>query len=278
MKPADARRPLIRGGLAEAALDGRVSAARYAEPTLLQAVAPAAAIRAEPDSESEQLDQLLFGERFEVLDCEQGFAFGRSVRDGCIGWIAEAALGAPALPTHRVQSLRAFAYATPDLAARATGPFAINALVSVDAGQGRFLHDPRAGWLVESDLAPIGQGFEADAAAVALRFLGAPYRWGARDGVGVDAPGLIQLALYACGRACPRALEEQAAVGRAVRRGDLARGDLVIWRNHAGMMLDAEQLLSADVHAMKVCVEPLDSVLARLNTAANQPMPALRRL
>lgn len=268
---------LVRGGLAEAALEGRVAADAYVEPVELQAIAPAAWILAAPTAGAERLGQLLFGERFETLGAEGDWTYGRSARDGCIGWAAPARLGAPSRPTHRVQSLRAFAYAEPDPRAAPFGPLALNALVSVSAGQGRHLQDAQAGWLIESDLTPIGQGFEGDPAAVALRFLGAPYLRGARDGVGLDAPGLVQQALHACGLACPRTLGEIAELGRAVEDASaLRRGDLVVWADHVGIMLDGERLLSADPHAMAVVVEPLSVVAARLGEANASP-PALRR-
>lgn len=239
---------LVRGRLAEAALDGHVPAECYVETQMLQTIAPAAFIRSDARPGSEALGQLLFGERFEVLEQADGVVFGRAARDGCIGWAERAALGRPSTPTHRVQTLRAFAYAEPDLRARAAGPLALNALVSVHTGQGRWLEDPAIGWLTERDLAPIGQGFETDVTAVALRFLGAPYLHGARDGIGIDAPGLVQQAFYACGLACPRTLEGQRGLGREVD-GEPRRGDLAFWEEQVGIVLEGERLIAADVIA-----------------------------
>lgn len=236
---------LVRGGLVEAALEGRRPAERYVELVEKQAHAPSAFIHAGPHPASPRLGQLLFGERFEVLEGDGAFAFGRAVRDGCVGWVATAALGETTRPTHRVQSLRAFAYAEPDRRAPFAGPIALNALVSARTGQGAWLHDPAIGWLAEADLAPVGLGFEADAAAVALRFLGVPYLEGARDGVGLDGPGLVQQALYACGLACPRALDALRALGTEVQ-GSPERGDLVFWDETVGLALDRERVVTAD--------------------------------
>lgn len=240
---------LFRGALAEAALDGRVAADRYVELEALQALVPSAFIRSAPEFGSEALGQLLFGERFEVLEQEGAFVFGRALRDGCIGWADAHAIGAPSIPTHRVQSLRAFAYAEPDSRAPPAGPLALNALVSVHTGQGRWLNDPTIGWLAEGDLAPIGQGFETDVAAVALRFMGAPYLHGARDGIGIDAPGLVQQAFYACGLACPRSVDAQRATGRAVDDHP-RRGDLAFWGDQVGLMLDAERLVTVQPYGV----------------------------
>src|SRR5690606_30742915 len=99
-------------------------------------------------------------------------------------------------------------------------------------------------WVAAGHVAPLGT-FETDPAAVAERFVGAPYLWGGRCSIGLDCSGLVQQALYACGRACRRDSDQQAAMGETVERGDLRRGDLVFWRGHVAMMLDESRLIHA---------------------------------
>ena len=65
-------------------------------------------------------------------------------------------------------------------------------------------------------LAPIGID-EPDFVAVAERFLGAPYLWGGKTVLGLDCSGLVQVALAACGVACPRDSDmQEEALGIAV--------------------------------------------------------------
>lgn len=186
----DSRVTLARGDLAARALEGVVAADAYADSQVQVAIVPAVAIRRTPDLTGEQLDQLLFGEIFEVLGEQDGFAWGQSRRDGYVGFVERAALApAGALPTHRVAAIRTYAFAEPSIKTRAFRPYSINALVRIEAREGRFAKAAGAGW--EDRLAPIGW-FEDDAAAVAERFLGAPYLWGGREmscGVGTWCSG-----------------------------------------------------------------------------------------
>jgi cell wall-associated NlpC family hydrolase len=46
--------------------------------------------------------------------------------------------------------------------------------------------------------------------------------------------------------------------------GGLARGDLVFWAGHVGIMLDAVRLLHANGHHMAVAIEPLRVAVDRI--------------
>ena len=88
----DARVTLARRDLAARVLQGLVPAARYADPQARVAILPAVALRRSPDPWAEQLDQLLFGEVFDVLDEQDGFAWGQARGDGYVGFVESAAL------------------------------------------------------------------------------------------------------------------------------------------------------------------------------------------
>jgi cell wall-associated NlpC family hydrolase len=277
MTLGDPRLTPARPDLAAAALEGLVAAGRYAPARPMATTAPAAGLHRGPDAGSEQLDELVFGERFDALEAEGDFVWGQARRDGHVGFVRAAALSpAGPAPTHRVAAIRCYAFAEPSIKSRAIGPYSLNAVVSVAQREGRFSLATDAGWFWTGDLAPIG-AFERDAAAVAERFVGTPYLWGGRTSLGIDCSGLIQQALYACGRAFPRDADLQLAQGRPSARDELARGDLVGWMGHIGMMLDANRLLHATAHHMRVVVEPVGEVIAR-NEAGGRGPTVFRRL
>ena len=253
-------------------------AARYLAPEPHQAMAAVASLRREPSHGAEQMDQLLFGERFDVLEARDGWAFGQALRDGYVGWLATGSLGevGPA-PTHRVSALRTFAFAEPSIKAPPRHCLSMNALATESGRDGRFIRLAGSGWVVADHLASLGV-WEADPAAVAERYLGAPYLWGGRDSLGIDCSGLVQQALYACGRACPRDSDLQAQMGRPTSREHVGRGDLVFWRGHVGILLDAQRLLHANAFHMQVAIEPLDATITRIQASGGGAPTAIRRL
>ncbi|HLY79370.1 MAG TPA: NlpC/P60 family protein [Caulobacteraceae bacterium] len=275
----DARLTLARPDLAAASLEGVVAADRYEATRPLQVTAPRAALQRAPDRDGEWIDELVHGERFDALAAEGDYLWGQARRDGYVGFVRAESFGpVGAAPTHRIRSISSYAFAEPSFKSRPIGPFALNALVAVEAEEGQFSRAADGAFFWAGHLEPIGSGFETDWAAVAERFVGAPYLWSGRTSAGLDCSGLVQQALYACGKACPRDADQQAALGRGVGREELERGDLACWDGHIGIMLDAARLLHASSHWMATEIEPLADVIARNEAAGRGDPTGFRRL
>jgi cell wall-associated NlpC family hydrolase len=274
----DARLTLARPNLARRDLEGVLRAKRFADADAFQVTLPVAPLRAGPDRGAEQIDQLLFGEFFDVLEVTDGVAWGQARRDGYVGWVEMGSLSSQStISTHWVSALRTFAFAGASIRSPSAGPFSLNALVTVGETTDKMAYVLGAGWVPRPHLSPIGAEFDEPARAAA-RYLGTPYLWGGRDSLGLDCSGLIQQALYAAGRGCPRDADQQASLGCPISPKDLRRGDLVAWPGHIGMMLDARRLLHANAHHMAVAIEPLARAVARIAAGGGGQPTAYRRL
>ena len=271
----DPRLTLAHNGVAARSLEGIVAADRFIDTTTRRTEIPSASLRRAPSAASEQLDQLLFGELFEVLDEADGWAFGQARRDGYVGYVEAAALGNPdGAATHTVRALRTYGFSQPSIKSAPIGLYSMNALVTVESREGRFMKTT-GGWFVEEHLVPVGR-FESDHVAVAERFVGAPYQWGGRESLGLDCSGLIQQALYATGRPCPRDSDQQAAMGEPVTA--LRRGDFVFWRGHVATMTSADSIVHANAYHMAVVIEPLAEAVARTISCGGGEPTGYRRI
>ena len=274
----DPRITLARPECAPLACEGVERAAAYEKPRRTRARTTATSLKDAPDGTATQVSQLLFGEGFDVLREEGGFAWGQARRDGYVGWVETTALSGDLVePSHWVKAPRTAVLMHAKIRAPSIGVLGMNALCRVVEESGRFSRLEGLGWVATAHLAPMGLGF-GQPTRIATTFLGAPYVWGGRDDAGLDCSGLIQQSLHAAGLACPRDADQQAALGVEVAPGTLAASDLVAWRGHIGMMLDSERLIHANAHHMAVAIEPLADAVSRIEASGGGAPTAYRRL
>jgi cell wall-associated NlpC family hydrolase len=130
-------------------------------------------------------------------------------------------------------------------------------------------------------VAPVA-AIETDFVAVAERFLRTPYLWGGKSSLGIDCSGLVQVALAACGIACPRDTDmQEKALGSALTLppdlAQLRRGDLMFWKGHVAIVRDATTFVHANGHAMAVSFEPIAPAIERINAESGE-VTSVRRL
>jgi cell wall-associated NlpC family hydrolase len=156
----------------------------------------------------------------------------------------------------------------------------MNARVAVIGSDERFAHLANGRFIVARHLKPLNES-EPDFVTVAEAYLHVPYLWGGKSVLGLDCSGLVQLSLEAAGRSSPRDADmQEAQLGRALPTDDLARlarGDLVFWQDHVGMMTDARMLLHANGHFMQVTHEPLLTAVERI-ARRHSGITAIKRL
>jgi cell wall-associated NlpC family hydrolase len=279
LPPFDPRITPARPALAAAYLRGKVEAARFVEGEAQAIVAASAPLRRAPDSQAPLETEALHGEAVVVYEDVGDWRWAQLTRDGYVGYLPAAALGAAGAPTHRVAALRTHAYPAASIKDPPRFALSLGARIDVARFEGDFAVTGEGSWIYARHLAPL-DAREPDFVAVAERFLEAPYLWGGRTSEGIDCSGLVQSALAAAGVAAPRDSDMmEATLGAPLPlEAGLKRGDLVFWRGHVGVMRDASALLHANGWAMKVASEPLAAARSRIEENGGGPVTAIRRM
>ena len=277
----DPRRHAYRASLAAESLRGRVEAPRYVEGVRRQVEASSLPLRREPRFDAILDSEALFGETLTLFDESEGWAWVQLARDGYVGYLpSEGLTSAVTTPTHRVAALRTYVYASPDIKTPPLALLSLNALLSGAGEEGRFLELQSGGFVIAEHVRKLDEP-SRDFVDVALGFRGTPYLWGGRTSLGVDCSGLVQLASEAAGLSCPRDADMQAnEVGRQLDwQGPdaLARGDLVFWDGHVGIMTGAHDLVHASAYQMMVVEEPLAETRARIASSKGGAITGVRR-
>lgn len=274
----DPRRHAFRDDLAASSLKDRVQAPRYVEGERRQVVQAVLPLRKEPRFDALLESEALLGELVTVFDESEGWAWAQLARDDHVGYMPSDGLSRIIVePTHKIAALRTYVFPAPDLKSPPVALLSLNAAIASERSEGKFLVVDGA-YVYAAHTRPLGD-YAADPVEVARSFLGAPYLWGGRTSVGLDCSGLVQLACEAAGIACPRDADMQAAeLGRPLdlSREKLARGDLVFWDGHVGMMTSPDRLLHANAHHMTVVEEPFAEARDRISASGLEIIGARR--
>jgi len=207
-------------------------------------------LRAAPSHRAEMVSQLLFGERFSIIESSGTWLRIETLFDTYTGWIDSAQYGYtgwneefPGIITGRelicfredgsqmtlVPGSELFGLSD-DFSAFTAG------------GSDYRLKDAHA-----SALTP-----HVSLSDTAVQFLNAPYLWGGRTPMGIDCSGLVQIAFKIHGIALPRDASQQAQKGTTVDFiSDAKPGDVLFFSadtdsiSHTGILLAKEMIIHA---------------------------------
>lgn len=270
LTPANAR-------VAETGWEDRTDAPAYVAGSWRAVHAPLADLRATPAGARDR--QLVTGERFLVLEDREGWSFGRTERDGYVGYVESAKLGEDADATYFVAVLASHTYTAADMRSPEIGPLSFGARVRVIDERHKFFEIEGGVFVPKPHLRPLRSPFR-DPATVAQLFFGVPYLWGGNSAWGIDCSGLIQAACLSCEIPCPGDTDlQEAALGNDLPDGTpLCRGDLLFWKGHVAMAVDEATLIHANAHHMAVAYEPAAKAIARIEAQGEGPVTAHKRL
>ncbi len=247
-----------------------------------------APLRREPSHRAEQVSQLLFGERAEILvrDEARDWAHIRCEWDGYEGWCKWGQLAqvsakdfhAPKrlLSTTHSGIIRLDAAPLP-LAAELTG--IKKGTVPVGENNGRFKGK-------KADISSIV--FSVEALTDACRLLmHAPYQWGGRSLAGIDCSGFVQVAAKLCGLRILRDAAQQAMMGREVHfLQEAEAGDFAFFDNdegrivHVGILIDKHSIIHATDTSGRVVIDTIDNggIISRSLRRRTHKLRTIRRI
>lgn len=259
----DRRLTPANGRVAAAYLRGEVAATEYVSGAAYRIKDPVVDILHAPHGRRER--QLLCGWQVDVFEQRDGYCFIRSGRDGYVGYVPETALIPDHPVSHWVTSPATHLYSEADMKSPEVALLSLGGWLDITAEHARFFETRNGLFVPKQHIAPLSFRFD-DPVAVAESLIGTPYLWGGNSRSGLDCSALVQAAFQAAGRACPGdsdMQERDLAPGRPMGN-TVERGDLLFWKGHVAMAVDAERIIHANAGHMAVAYEGLEEAITRI--------------
>jgi hypothetical protein len=238
-------------------------------------------LQSQPNLESPQVSELLYGEKFDVYEIKEGWAWGQSQKDGYVGYCALSSLSPDIFPTtHYLSELSSFIYAEPNVKIPPLAHIHMLSELSVinERPNKGFVQLIDGNWIYAEH---ISKDFGKCAVSEAMKFLYTPYLWGGRSNAGIDCSGLVQIALGATGLKVQRDSDmQQGELGRDLKDDEVPqKGDIAFFPGHVGFMLDDIHILHANQHHMRVSIDPLREVIDIVSFQTDEPpLTCIKRL
>jgi hypothetical protein len=226
-----------------------------------------APLKKEPSHRSEQVNQLLFGEKAEVLEInDNDWARIRLEWDGYEGWCKAGQLGLISAKEYRKQTKFITSRHNDKLIFENDEQWLPLGADLKGLKGGKITIGSRAGKFKGKKTSIKNLELNCDnVKEAAMQYLNAPYLWGGRSIAGIDCSGLTQMAFKLCGKTIPRDADQQAKEGETVdflqhaRCGDLAFFDNAEGRiTHVGILLDTHTIIHATDTSGRAVIDRID--------------------
>ena len=248
----------------------------------MRIIAASAPLRRSPQADAPLETEALLGESVTVYDEQDGWAWAQLERDQYVGYLPEAALGALSAPTHRVAALRTHAYPGPAIKLPPRMALSLGAQLRIvrrtaisrsrrtgfTSGRAALLSSARTNRTGSRSRSALSRRLISGGAA---RQKASTARvWFRRRSWREESH---RHATATCRR---RSLGEPIAIDDPA--APLARGDLIFWKGHVGIMRDPVTLLHANGWHMKTVSETLAQARGRIAANGGGEVTSVRRL
>ncbi len=224
-------------------------------------------LRKEPFHTSEQTNQLLFGEKVEIVEVNNR-EWARVVCswDGYDGWCKQSQLRIIDKKEYR-KAPKYLAGSHNDKLVFESGEMWMPYGCDLFGSKGGNMKPLKESGKFKGKKININEAELKGQALIlaAMQYIHAPYQWGGRSIAGIDCSGLTQMAFKVCNYALPRDAEQQALQGQLV---DFLQngvcGDLAFFDNkegkitHVGILIDNQTIIHATDSVGRVVIDKID--------------------
>ena len=235
-------------------------------------------INSKPTNNSETLSQILYGEKFKILNNGKNWVKIKTNYDNYIGYIKKGNFNQNFNPTLKIKKIKSKIFTRKKNRFLPTKNYLYFASgISVLNKYKRLIEFEKNRWIKKSDIIKIDH-FEKNYIKIIELFKSSKYLWGGKTSDGLDCSALIQIYFYYNRIFFPRDTKDQIRYCKRKKVRNLCKGDIIFWKGHVGLCLSKSKFIHAYGPKKKVMVMPTEQTIELIHKTANLKVKKVSRI
>ena len=226
-------------------------------------------IYTKPNTNSEVSTQILYGEKFQILNEKKGWLKIKTYFDNYIGYIKKQKFRKRFKPQLKIFKSKSRIFLKKKDKFSPSKYFLYFASgVSVLNKNKSYIEFEKNRWIKKTDTKSINH-YEKNFTKIIRLFLNSKYLWGGKTSDGIDCSALIQIYFYYNRIFFPRDSKDQIKYCKIKKNKKFDKGDIIFWKGHVGICLNRYKFIHAYGPRKKVLIMPTNTTIDLIKKTAN---------
>ena len=229
-----------------------------------------------PSKSSEVTSQIIYGEKFKILEINKSWIKIKTLFDNYKGFIKNSNYIDKFNSNYKVCSLKARIFKKPGISSKSWLPLA-SRLSVIDQNK-NYVKIEKNKWIKKIDIKKLNHKNE-NFIKVFKKFLNVKYIWGGKTFKGIDCSALLQIFFYYNNSYFPRDTKDQIKYTKqSAKKRKFKKGDIIFWKGHVAICLNSKQLIHAYGPEKKVIIMPIIKTINRIQKNAKLKVKKISRI
>ena len=227
---------------------------------------------------SEISTQILYGEKFKLIQKGNKWWKVKLLNDGYIGYISKKKFIKKFSPTHKIFNLKANIYKNYNKNYLYKKKLTFGSKISLIKRKNKMVQFEKNKWIQESDIKLIKYKSK-NYFIYAKKFIGSKYKWGGKSYRGIDCSALVQLLLNFNNKFCPRDTKDQVKYfKKQIKIHNIIQNDLIFWKGHVAIIMKKNKLIHAYGPYKKVILMNIKKTIKKILLTAHLKVTHIKRI
>ena len=229
-----------------------------------------------PSKLSEVTSQIIYGEKFKILSKNKTWIKIKVLSDNYIGYLENPKYVKKFNSYYKINNLKAKIFKKPGSSTNKWLPF--GSKISVVEENKNYIKIEKNKWIKKKDITKIFFK-EKNFVKVFKKFLNVRYVWGGKTYDGIDCSALLQIFFNYNNLFYPRDTKDQIKYTKKnYKKRKFQKGDIIFWKGHVAICLNAKKLIHAYGPAKKVIIMPILETINRIQRTAKLKVKKVSRI